>query len=387
MKKQPKRKQINEANPYQVGKSLPGNGLNKHDSIKVPVKTSKQKPNKRKIAIIIISIFIVVGGLFGLLAWNKINSMFKGSLLDLFAKNEPLAKDRFGRSNILVFGTSEDDEGHSGATLADSIMVISVNQETYDANILSIPRDLWVKLNSKCSLGSEQKINASYECALQQYNRNEDRASVAFTHQVAEIIGTDIQYYAKVDYTVVKSVVDSLGGVDVTINSNDQRGIYDSATKIKLSNGTHHIDGQTALELSRSRGAFGGYGLSKSNFDRERNQQMIVQAILAKATSSGTLANPAKVLSVFGSLGNNITTNIETKNVKTLVGVANNVKPDRIVSLPLDDKDQPLVTTGSYRGLSIVKPVAGVFDYGQIQQFIAQAFAKATPKDTQSNSN
>ena len=90
----------------------------------------------------------------------------------------------------MVFGTSEDDEGHSGATLADSIMVISINQDTYDANMLSIPRDLWVKFNSDCSLGSEQKLNAAYECALQHYDRDEAKASTAFARELGFRIET-----------------------------------------------------------------------------------------------------------------------------------------------------------------------------------------------------
>lgn len=367
---------------YQVGKSLPVDGYYRGTQTKKQSKPSK-KLTKKKLIFLLIIIILVVSGVFGFLAWDRIKGVFKGSLFDLIAKNEPLQRDRYGRSNILVFGTSEDDEGHSGATLADSIMIISVNQDSYDANMVSIPRDLWVKLNSKCpSIGTEQKINASYACALQQYNDDEHKASRAFADKIQEIIGTDIQYYAKVNYTVVKSIVDSLNGIDVTINSDDPRGIYDPATKIKFSNGVHKIDGNTALELSRSRGAFGGYGFSRSNFDRERNQQAIVRGILNKSTSSGTLANPAKVLAVFGSLGDNIISNIETKNLKTIVSIANNTSDDKVVSLTLSDKDKPLVTGGTYRGLSVVRPVAGVFDYTKINAYISQNFARVSQPET-----
>lgn len=217
---------------------------------------------------------------------------------------------------------------------------------------------------------------------MMQYE-DEDKASMAFAEQVSEIINTDIQYYAKINYSVVKGVVDALGGIEVTINSDDPRGIYDVATKVKLSNGKHQIDGQTALMLSRARGSAGGYGFAKSNFDRERNQQMIVQAILSKASSSGTLANPAKVLSVFGTLGENIVSNVDTKNLKTIVDIANNVKPNMIVQLPLDNKEDPLVITGPYKGVSIVRPAAGVFDYTEIQEYIRTAFSKTTTPQQQ----
>lgn len=385
MKKQPKKTNVYDPGTYQVGRSLPtGPRKSVHSNLREPEKP-KKKRSKKKIAAIILGFILLFASIFGFLAWDKIKGIFNGSLFDLIAKNEPLERDQFGRSNILVFGTSEDDPGHGGADLADSIMVISVNQDTYDANLLSLPRDLWVKLNSKCpSLGTEQKLNASYKCAMEEYD-DEDKASMAFANQVSEIIGTDIQYYAKVNYSVVEGVVNALGGIEVNINSEDPRGIYDVATKVKLSNGKHEIDGHTALMLSRARGHSGGYGLARSNFDRERNQQAIVQGILSKASSTGTLANPAKVLSLFGSLGENIVSNIETKNLKTVVSVANNVKPDMIVQLPLDDKEKPLVITGPYRGVSIVRPKAGVFDYTDIQAYVKEAFAKTTIKESNSN--
>lgn len=383
MKKPHKKSNVPGSELYQVGKQLPAANRRHKISADKKIDPPKKKRSKKRIASYVLLAFIVLFSAFGLLLWHKAGGIFNGNLVDLFAQNKPLAEDSFGRTNILVFGTSEDDEGHAGATLADSIMVISVDQDTYQANMLSIPRDLWVKFNSKCSLGSEGKINAAYYCALEENKKDEDKASAAFARQASSIIGTEVQYYAKVNYTVVKDVVNSLGGIDVTIASTDSRGIYDVATKVKLSNGTHHIDGDTALLLSRARGSAGGYGLERSNFDRERNQQLIASAILSKASSSGTLVNPIKVLSVFGSLGNNITSNIETAQIKTVVNIAQNVQPGNVVSLPLDDKEKPLVKTGTYNSTSIVRPVKGIFDYSEIQAYVKEAF---TPKtNTESN--
>ncbi|MCA9348291.1 LCP family protein [Candidatus Saccharibacteria bacterium] len=363
-----------QADIYQVGKALPI-----HNSTVTPEESRpKKRLTKKKITLIIMTIIIGLGVVYGSVLWNKINGIFNGNLFDLITKNEPLKQDASGRTNILIFGTSEDDEGHSGAHLADSILVLSVNQTTYDANMVSVPRDLWVKYNSTCSLGNQGKINASYYCALDQYEQDEVQASSKFAEQVGVVLGVDVHYYAKINYTVVKDVVDALGGIDVNIESDDPRGIYDVATKLKLPNGVSSIDGDTALNLSRARGSFGGYGFSSSNFDRERNQQAVAKGILDKASSSGTLANPTKVISVFGSLGQNITSNIETSSLKTAVSIASNVSSDKIIQLSLDDEDNRLVTTGTYNGVSIVRPVQGIFDYSEIQAYISQAFAKTT---------
>ena len=82
-------------------------------------------------------------------------------------QNQPLAKDANGRSNFVIFGTAEDDEGgeHGGANLTDSILVLSVDQAKKDAYMISLPRDLWVTYADTCTVGNQGKLNAAYYCA------------------------------------------------------------------------------------------------------------------------------------------------------------------------------------------------------------------------------
>lgn len=373
-----KNKQNDAKNIYRVGASLPS-----ADKRKVQLDES-EKPKKgkktKKIVLIIVSILLLFGIFFGASIWNSIKDSINGSLFDLLTKNEPLKKDANGRTNIVIFGTSEDDEGHSGALLADSIMTISLDQTTKKAVMVSIPRDLWVKYNTDCNLGSEGKINASYSCALRENNNDVDKASQTFGNQVGEVVGLDVHYYIKINYTVVKDTVDALGGITVKIESSDPRGIYDVATKLKLPNGENQIDGETALNLSRARGSFGGYGLGQSNFDREKNQQAIVKGIVNKATSTGTITNVPKVLSTVSSLGDNIVTNVNSSEIKTALNVANGFDTNNIVTVQLNAKEKPLVTTGNYRGQSIVRPSAGVFDYLDIQKAIKDAITSQIPE-------
>lgn len=213
----------------------------------------------------------LIAGFYAYRIAQNTGGMFQGSMFDIF-RNDQLKTDANGRSNILIFGTSEDDPGHSGAKLADSIMVLSIDPETKDSFTVSIPRDLWVDFDTPCSVGSAGKINATYLCGLEAKGGDEDAASMVFADKVSDVIGSDVQYYVAVNYSVVQGLVDALGGVDVTVHSDDPRGIYDVATGLRIASGTHSVDGQTALDLSRARNAEGGYGLSQSNFDREKNQ-------------------------------------------------------------------------------------------------------------------
>ena len=323
---------------------------------------------------------LAVGGYLVYKAITATESVFQGSVFDI-VKNDPLKTDANGRSNFLVFGTAEDDEGgtHGGANLTDSIMVISVDQEEHNAYMVSLPRDLWVAYQETCTVGNQGKLNAVYFCASDD-GADETAGAQALMAKAGEITGLDIQYYVHLNFTAVVDAVNAVGGVDVTINSSDPRGILDrnfdwkcgyTCYYVNYQNGEEvHLDGEHALALARARNAAGGYGLPNGNFDREQNQQMIIKALRDKALSAGTLTNVSAVTGLIDALGNNLRTNIETKEVRTLMDIASNTEDTDIVSLSLVEEGTMLVTTGSYNGQSIVRPVAGLLDYSAIQEFV-----------------
>ncbi len=350
---------------------------------KKPRKPRKKWSKKKKIIVFsLITTFVLVLAFAGFMAWKILSSVgnsFNGNASDFLTKSTPLKTDQYGRSNILIFGTSEDDPGHSGAELADSIMVLSVNKESKRANMISIPRDLWVDYGVQCSVGFSGKVNAAYMCGLESTN-DPEAASMAFAKVVSGVIGTEIQYYAAVNYSVVRDLTDALGGIDVDIYSDDPRGIYDVRLNLTLPAGVNHLDGRTALDLSRARNSKGGYGLTRSNFDREKNQQRIIKGMQKKALSAGVLTDPSKVLKIFESLGNNIKSNLEMSELRSALDIAVGLSDDSIVSLPLTDKDIALVTTDHYNGQSIVRPTAGLTDFSQIHEYIKSNFVE--PEET-----
>lgn len=363
------------------------------DSLKA-IDTDSKKPNKfdpyrkarkrtliKRIILILLLLAVVIAAYFGISALIASSKVFKGNIFEaLTQQNTPLQKDAYGKTNILIFGTSEDDADHDGATLTDSILLMSIDQDKKTATMLSVPRDLWVQYDKSCSVGYAGKINATYTCGL--YNNNNDQAAAAqvFVNKIDEVFDVSVQYYAHVNYTVVKDVVDAVGGVDVNIESSDPRGILDrnfdwtcnyKCYLVKYPNGVAHLDGTHALALARARNDAGGYGLSRGNFDREQNQQKILKAVQAKALSGGTLTNPVTALGLVNSLGDNIRTNFQTKEISTLANLAKEIKPEDIKSLDIASSDNPLVTTGTGPdGSSIVKPVAGLLDYTGLQAYV-----------------
>lgn len=348
---------------------------------------------RKKIFVGIIAFIVLLGAVLGgYMGWKILHNtakIFQGNPITGFFTNKELKMDKYGRSNILLYGTSESDKNHPGAELTDSIMLVSIDQKKHNAFLMSVPRDLWIKYDKTCSNGYEGKINAYYLCARDEAVHNgqnttdaEQTAQTAFRAEVGKVFGMDVQYSVHANLEVLQKSVDALGGIDVNIQSSDPRGILDrnfdwrcryQCYLVKYANGVHHLDGTQAMYLSQARNDANGfmqYGLPRGNFDREANQRKILIAAKTKASSVGFLANPSKVTKLLDALGTNVRTNITTAEVKTMISVAKDTPGNAVASVSIIDQTPAILTTGGAPdGESIVKPVAGLYDYSSIQSF------------------
>lgn len=339
------------------------------------------------IAITLITVILAVAGFAVYKFLTAGSNIFQGNIFDII-QNQPLKEDANGRSNFLILGTSEDDPGHDGANLTDSILVVSINQKNKNIYMFSVPRDLYVQFGMACNSGYSGKINEYFNCVNNDYNSDEaEQERLSETQKfIGDIFGLDIQYGIHVNHTVIKEAVDAVGGVDVDIEgSNGAPGILDrnfdwrckyTCYLVKYDNGVHHLDGEHALYLAKARGDVSPtYGLANSNFDREVNQQKILMALQDKALSTGTLTNLSAVTKLIDTLGKNLRTNIQTKEIRTLAELTADIKPENIHTLNLFYNDDKLVTTGNYNGASVVMPVAGIFNYTDIKDFVSKSLS------------
>jgi LCP family protein required for cell wall assembly len=352
-------------------------------------RTSDTKLKKRRVTkwaiIAVITLLVLVGGWIAYKTLWASGNIFKGNIILGLTQSQPLKTDTNGRSNILILGTSEDDPGHGGAYLTDSMMVVSIDQKNKTASMFSIPRDLYVKYGMACNSGYQGKINEFFNCVNDDYTTKEAEEQRLSETQafVGEIFGMDIQYGVHVNNTVIKDAVNAVGGVDVDIQgSNGDPGILDrnfdwrcnyKCNLVKYDNGVHHLDGEHALYLAMARGDIAPtYGLGNSNFDREKNQQKIIVALKEKAVSTGTLTDLGKVTGLIDSLGNNLRTTFETSEIRTLMKLGSDIPSSSIKTLSLFGDENSLVKSGNYNGASVVMPAAGIFDYSDIRTFLKQ---------------
>lgn len=317
---------------------------------------------------------------FGFKFFYNLSKTFGGNVFGIFDSTRLKGED-VGRVNILLAGNSADDPGHNGANLTDSIMILSVDTKHNTAFMLSVPRDLWVNIPGN----GYQKINAAYEDGQVDHFSYPGYPSGGMG-QLEQIItqnfGLTLNYYALIDYAALRDAVNAVGGIDVTINSSDPRGLYDpdidwstGGVLVNLKNGKNHLSGEQALDLARARGdAYGSYGFPRSDFDRTENQRMMLVALKDKVMSAGTLANPIKLTSLFDTLGSHVHTDMTVGEAHRLYNLMENINSSNIKSVSLNDADGKNLLTNyaapTTPPQSALIPAAGVSDFSQIQLFI-----------------
>jgi LCP family protein required for cell wall assembly len=293
-------------------------GPDESEVVTLAPKGAKTKKGRKKrvalwVTLSVIFLILAAGGFLIFKVQNDLGKSFGGNIFGLL-KKEPLRTDANGRTNALIFATSGyqpdgSDHDNGSGILTDSIMVMSVDQDTNDRFTLSVPRDVYVKHD--CGRG---KVNEVYACAIRK-GKSETEAAQALIDKISEITGIEIQYVAHIDFTVVKELVDRVGGVNITI----PHAMADNGCGFKYSEGqVVHLNGEEAICFSRARNHDGGYGIP-NDFERGLNQQRVLRALQAAALNDGKLLTPAAALSTVDSLGNNLRTNFQTNEIRTVV--------------------------------------------------------------------
>lgn len=326
--------------------------------------------------LLLLTPFLVIG-IWDLKNFSNASSKLFGTsnALGILAQTPPKSTD--DRTNILLVGYSVDDEGHAGATLTDSIMILSLNKKDNTGYMLNIPRDLYINIPGE----GRAKINEAFQDG-ERSGFNEPGYPAGgiglLEKTISEHFDIEIHNYVIINYAAVREIVDALGGIAVTIESPDPRGLYDpnfqphEGGPLRLSNGQQKIDGQTALRLTRARGAtYGSYGFPQSDFNRTQNQQKVLAAIKAELDWKLVL-DPRKNGKLFNAAGNNIKTDIKLSEVIPVYRMFTNVPNDQLKSITLNNINGKNLLR-SYRtpgGQSALIPAAGINDYSQIQEAI-----------------
>lgn len=162
----------------------------------------------------------------------------------------------------------------STVSRTDVNMLVTVNPNTKQVVMTSIPRDAWVKLTN---MDAYDKLTHSGIEGI------ENSIST-----IENFMGVEINYYARVNFSSVVAVVDALGGIDV----------YSDRAFGTIQEGMNHLDGQGALSFARERHAYDDMYEDSERGDQRRveNQQAVLEATIQKMISPAILKNYTKIL-------------------------------------------------------------------------------------------
>lgn len=273
--------------------------------------------------------FLTLKGVVGAI---QMGNPFSVKQIFISAVGEAVKMDNYKHTNILLIGIG--GLGHDGENLTDTLMVASLNYKDNVVSMLSIPRDFYVENEA---VGWGTRINSIYEYVLDETG-NPDEAMNELRKEVENMLDIELHYYAKIDFQGFVDVVDAVDGISVEVEESilDQAypTPYGSDTLYEtfyLEAGIQNLDGETALKYVRSRH-------NSSDFDRARRQQEVLAALKEKAFSLGVLANPNKIKDLYSALTQNFESDMSLAEMLNLLGFAQELTGDSIVSAVLNDE-------------------------------------------------
>jgi LCP family protein required for cell wall assembly len=339
----------------------------------------KKARRKKRLKIAGITLFIFLA-IFGFLVAKGYINLRKvlgggGSAAALEENVDPskLRVEGDGRINILLLGRG--GAGHEGADLTDTIILISIDPVAKEAGLISIPRDLYVrvpdagsmKINSVFYTGKAKVLNNSSRHSDEVKKQAENAGFDLVENTVEEVLGVPVHYHAMIDFTGFKQAIDTVGGIDINV----PQAIYERMRidgrnyTLNVKRGHKHFNGFEALAYARSR-----YTSKRGDFDRSERQRLMILALKDKILSLGTFSNPGKLSSLLDQFGNHVQTNFSTDDISKLYSLASQIDSSKVTSIGLADPPNNFIRTANFGGLSVVIPSAGVNNYKDIHYYI-----------------
>jgi len=238
-----------------------------------------------------------------------------GSDISIVAPTNEPEVDRGERVTVLLVGI--DYAPGRQTNLTDTMIVATLDPETGEGAMVSVPRDLYgVPLPGGRTY--EAKLNSLMTVASGDPENYPEGGPAALKAAVGELLGTQIHYFAAIDLDGMREVIDTIGGVEVSveraINDPTYEDPFRNVRGFSIEAGTHLLDGDTALAYVRSR-----KGVEDNDFTRAERQQQVLTAIAAKLTAGNLIVTLPGLLD---AVRDNVATDIPSGRIPGLARVA-----------------------------------------------------------------
>lgn len=193
--------------------------------------------------------------------------------------------------NILLIG--QDRREGQGRQRSDSMMIASINKRDKTVTITSLLRDSYVQIPGY----QDNRINAAYAFG-----------GMPLLNEVIKLnFGIEIDANVEVDFNGFKTIVDTLGGVDIVLKDYEVAYFNEVRGTSKYVVGSNHLTGEEALMYARTR------YVGRNDFERTERQRTIVTAVFNKLKNE----SPTKIFGLINELFPCITTDMSNSDIIT----------------------------------------------------------------------
>lgn len=259
------------------------------------------------------------------------------------------------RVNILVLGLDESTEReHWGSFRTDTMILVTIDFETNDVHMISVPRDSYVKICNADGkpTGKFSRVNSAFPSGGGAQKNGYGYAMGTVSYLLG---GIPISYYVGFNMNVVKEVVNAMGGVYYNVDT------YVYMNGRELFEGYQHLDGQGVLDYCRLR-------KGSSDLDRIDRQQRMLTEILRQLKSTNQVGN---IVSIYQAVESNIQTNLTLKQISSLALLAYDM-----------DIAQLNRTTLPGSGLMVLSRSCIALSPGKIESLVKEIFGVSVSVDS-----
>lgn len=187
--------------------------------------------------------------------------------------------------SVLIMGVDDTESRNLGSARTDALIYLTIDPNEHEINMVSIPRDTYTEIMYDGQVQKRNKINSAYEVGQEK----------AVIETVENLLDVPVHYYATFNFDSFLEIIDALGGIEmdvpVTITEQNSDG---KMGQIYLEEGYQTLNGEQALALARTRKI-------DNDVKRGERQQLIIQAIVKKALSIGSIPKLSDAIEAVGS--------------------------------------------------------------------------------------
>lgn len=258
-----------------------------------------QKHKKRKIiAIVILAVVLLLGGIYGSLIWSVYRGMAEivpADEVDSKAKNVKIAQEDTKDEdvvNILLVGTdSRDPNADMGRS--DSMMLVSFNNKEQKITAVSFLRDTLVEIDGY----GQTRLGHAYAYG----------GVGLLINTLNKTYNLDIQNYITINFDNLINIIDEIGGVPVYITE-EEAEYYRQNGMPDIQSGEMTLTGSQALAHARNR-------TLGNDFERTRRQRNVIYGIYQKIMAD---KNPANLLPLVNFSMGQVQTNMGVTDIYNL---------------------------------------------------------------------